>query len=193
MEIKGDLHNYIICFDNVLPKEIFFNFKKICKEYIKYQDALVVDNNSHKIDKKVRQTSMWNLTPVGVNSLTQVHWANFMFNTFNIFIKEYMKKIGCDELFQVNNIQVLKYGLWCHYVFHTDYCKSIPRAFSCIFLINDDYEGGDLIFKYPHSEKKTKIDKRENRMIIWPSNFLYPHSVLPVTKGERYSVVAWAL
>ena len=40
MEIKGDLHNYIICFDNVLPKEIFFNFKKICKEYIKYQSQL---------------------------------------------------------------------------------------------------------------------------------------------------------
>ena len=25
MEIKGDLHNYIICFDNVLPKEIVIN------------------------------------------------------------------------------------------------------------------------------------------------------------------------
>ena len=31
-----------------------------------------------------------------------------------------------------------------------------------------------------------------NRLIIWPSNFLFPHSVLPVTKGLRYSVVAWA-
>ncbi len=28
-------------------------------------------------------------------------------------------------------------------------------------------------------------------MIIFPSNFLYPHQVMPVTKGERYSIVSW--
>ena len=59
-------------------------------------------------------------------------------------------------------------------------------------FINDNYEGGELVFKYPNSEDTTKIDKKKNRIIIWPSNFLYPHSVFPVTKGERYSVVAWA-
>ena len=37
------------------------------------------------------------------------------------------------------------------------------------------------------------VEKKANRMIIWPSNFLYPHSVKPVTEGIRYSVVSWAL
>jgi hypothetical protein len=26
---------------------------------------------------------------------------------------------------------------------------------------------------------------------MFPSNFLYPHSVLPVTEGTRYSIVTW--
>jgi len=37
------------------------------------------------------------------------------------------------------------------------------------------------------------MDKLKNRMLIWPSNFMYPHLVKPVTKGIRYSVVSWAL
>jgi predicted 2-oxoglutarate/Fe(II)-dependent dioxygenase YbiX len=30
-------------------------------------------------------------------------------------------------------------------------------------------------------------------MLIWPSNFLYPHKVNPVKKGIRYSMVCWGL
>ena len=37
------------------------------------------------------------------------------------------------------------------------------------------------------------IEKKSNRMIVWPSNFLYPHAVKPVTEGIRYSIVSWAL
>ena len=29
-------------------------------------------------------------------------------------------------------------------------------------------------------------------VIIFPSNFMYPHRVEPVTKGARYSYVSWA-
>ena len=60
-------------------------------------------------------------------------------------------------------------------------------------MVNENYKGGELCFKYPKIDKITTIEKKENRMVIWPSNFLYPHMVKPVTEGERYSVVAWAL
>ena len=70
--------------------------------------------------------------------------------------------------------------------------RLLIEVMSCIYFINDDYEGGDLHFKYPNSDDVTVIQKKRNRIIVWPSNFLYPHSVKEVTKGERYSVVAWA-
>ena len=60
------------------------------------------------------------------------------------------------------------------------------------FFLNDDYEGGKLLFKFPGEILEYKINKQKNSVLVWPSNFLYPHSVTPVTKGERYSVVSWA-
>ena len=27
--------------------------------------------------------------------------------------------------------------------------------------------------------------------IVFPSNFCFPHAVLPVTKGERHSIITW--
>ena len=51
-----------------------------------------------------------------------------------------------------------------------------------------------LLTDYCRIKQRLNFDSFDfNRMIIWPSTFLYPHTVKPVTKGTRYSVVAWAL
>ena len=63
--------------------------------------------------------------------------------------------------------------------------KGIP-ILSIIGLLNDDYEGGELIM----FEDK-KIDTKKGDLLIFPSNFLYPHEITPVTKGVRYSYVSW--
>ena len=63
--------------------------------------------------------------------------------------------------------------------------RGIPTL-SIIGILNDDYEGGELIM----FEDK-KIDTKKGDLLIFPSNFLYPHEVAPVTKGVRYSYVSW--
>jgi predicted 2-oxoglutarate/Fe(II)-dependent dioxygenase YbiX len=64
--------------------------------------------------------------------------------------------------------------------------KGIPTL-SILGAINDDYEGGELIFW-----ESEKIVLKAGSIMIFPSNFMYPHKVLPVTKGTRYSYVSWA-
>ena len=27
--------------------------------------------------------------------------------------------------------------------------------------------------------------------IMFPSNFMYPHEIMPVTQGTRYSIITW--
>lgn len=192
MEINQDLHNYIVTFDNVLDENNLISFEKFCKE-INFQKAQVSNFGKQSLDEKTRKTLNFSLNNLNTKSLTEVHWCNFLNYIFTIFLKDYakIKEIPCFEY--LVDIQILKYVKQGHYKFHVDNCAAIHRIYSCIFLINDEYEGGDLIFKYPGTDKITKIEKKKNRLIIWPSNFLYPHSVLPVTNGERYSVVAWAL
>lgn len=63
--------------------------------------------------------------------------------------------------------------------------KGIPTL-SILGSLNDDYEGGELVFW----EQET-IKLKAGQIMIFPSNFMYPHKVLPVTKGTRYSYVSW--
>ena len=46
--------------------------------------------------------------------------------------------------------------------------------------------------KLPRTQKDIIIKGSPGDLVIWPSNFLFPHGVKPVKKGKRYTVVAWA-
>jgi len=63
--------------------------------------------------------------------------------------------------------------------------KGIPTL-SIVGLLNEDYEGGEFIM-FDDMEIKLK----QGDILIFPSNFLYPHKVNSVTKGIRDSFVSW--
>jgi hypothetical protein len=192
MEVNYDLHKYITIFDNALPLKNLKAFERICKDYKNFESAKIIGDKEQELDEKVRKVGTWGLNNLNTNSFTEVLWCNYLMKHFKNYITGYQDFHKVSGAWVIDDIQVLKYGVGGHYQFHTDYSPKIARQFSCIFFVNDNYDGGDLCFKYPNSEKITKIKKKANRMIVWPSNFLYPHCVSPVTKGERYSVVAWA-
>jgi hypothetical protein len=64
--------------------------------------------------------------------------------------------------------------------------KGIPTM-SSLILLNDDFEGGEFVMF-----ENEVIPLKAGDIMIFPSNFLYPHKVLPVTNGTRYSCVSWA-
>jgi predicted 2-oxoglutarate/Fe(II)-dependent dioxygenase YbiX len=73
-----------------------------------------------------------------------------------------------------------------------DHSVKNVRTLSLIYLINDDYEGGELKFHgIDRKEVIYKLPTEKNSLVMWPSNFVYPHSVSAVTKGIRYSLVGW--
>jgi predicted 2-oxoglutarate/Fe(II)-dependent dioxygenase YbiX len=61
-----------------------------------------------------------------------------------------------------------------------------PQATILLFL-NDDYEGGEIIIA------NKQFEPEKGSAIIFPSNFMYPHEVLKVTKGNRWSMVCWLM
>lgn len=63
------------------------------------------------------------------------------------------------------------------------------RKLSVVVQLSDpsEYEGGDL--KLHNSYNPVIINKEKGLIITFPSYTL--HEVTPVTKGERYSLVAW--
>ena len=193
MEINSSLYKYIKLFNNVMPNNVLENLIKICKESPHFQPAsIIADNFENVLNEKIRKTFSWEMKNIGVKSLTEVHWTNFLYYVFNNSIESYLKSLNLESSWCVSEIQILKYHVGGHYKFHIDNALNIPRTYSCILFLNDDYEGGDLVFKFPGEDNEYKIKTQKNSVVVWPSNFLYPHSVKPVTKGERYSVVSWA-
>ena len=63
--------------------------------------------------------------------------------------------------------------------------KGIP-ILSCLGVLNDNYEGGEFIMFDDY-----KIQLKQGDLLIFPSNFMYPHKVEPVKKGTRHSYVSW--
>ena len=57
---------------------------------------------------------------------------------------------------------------------------------SIIGFMNDDYEGGNMFL----CEDK-KIDVKKGSLLVFPSSFMYPHQITPITKGVRHSYVSW--
>ena len=189
MEIK----NFIKIYDEVLPWNVLTNL--ICfansQEFI---ETKVGANDVMRTDFNIRRTYTLPLSNLN-NNLSNVHWHNLLLNYFNNLLLKYQKDSNIlDFSFsRINDIEILKYENTGFYTWHVDHFADIPRTMSCILLLNNDYEGGNLCFRNPDGSGEWEVEVKPNRMIIWPSNFLYPHTVKPVTKGTRYSVVAWAI
>jgi len=76
---------------------------------------------------------------------------------------------------------------------HSDHIHSIFEGtrrgipiLSIVALLNDDFLGGDFVMF-----DDQKIDLEKGDILIFPSLFLYPHTVQKVTEGVRYSAASW--
>ena len=63
--------------------------------------------------------------------------------------------------------------------------KGVPIV-SIVANLNEDYEGSEF---YCRGEK---IELKTGDILLFPSNFMYPHEVRETIKGTRYSFVSWA-
>jgi predicted 2-oxoglutarate/Fe(II)-dependent dioxygenase YbiX len=197
MEIK----NFIKIYDEVLPWKVLSNLIRFAN-ISTFQEAKI-GGNKEVIEGKeekgvknfnIRRTYTLPLSKIN-NSMSNVHWNNLLESYFVKGLIRYQSDANILDYHygRVFDIEILKYENTGFYTWHVDHFSDIPRTMSCILLLNNDYEGGNICFRNPDGSDESEIEVKPNRMIIWPSNFLYPHTVKPVTKGKRYSVVAWSL
>jgi hypothetical protein len=96
-------------------------------------------------------------------------WQGFSEVRFNRYRPDTQMKIHCDHIHSMFDGQR----------------KGIPTL-TILGGLNNDYEGGELVFW-----QDTVVPLKEGEIMIFPSNFLYPHRVDLVKKGTRYSYVSW--
>jgi len=63
------------------------------------------------------------------------------------------------------------------------------RQLSGLAYLNDDYAGGELTFP----RQQVRIKPEAGDIVLFPSNFCFPHASTPVTQGTKYAVVTWGV
>ena len=142
----------------------------------------------------------------GDKELEVLHSEMFSFNIEKInetivqklhsTILEYIESFKFDWFYEWTGYSAIRFNRYFSGKIMQNHCDHIQSMFdgerrgipilSIVGILNDDYEGGELIM----FEDK-KIDTKKGDILIFPSNFLYPHEITPVTKGVRYSYVSW--
>lgn len=186
------LKKYISVYENFLNKKQLDKFLRFSKtrEFIRGSVGFEGATN-----KNIRDVGLLSLSPQK-KSYSEVHWANVLKSLLLYFFNDYVIKQdltqGYGRITNISQCDILKYGVSNHYKFHVDEAKGMNRFLSAIVFVNDDYEGGELVFRSRVDNAEEIVEKKAGSIVIWPSNFLFPHAVKPVTKGERYTVVSWA-
>jgi len=97
-------------------------------------------------------------------------WNGYSFVRFNKYDPNTLMRLHCDH------IQTLFDGTR----------KGIP-ILTILGALNDEYEGGEFVMF-----QDKVIPFPTGSIIVFPSNFMFPHQVLPVKSGVRYSFVSWS-
>ena len=185
----------------MLVQEAIFKIEKIitednCKKLISYMDKhcktkaeVMGKNNQPQTDTKTRDVLSHWLNP---NDYGAPPYYKIVEDAVIKAMSKYSKHIKFLGRLHLHEINLLKYEKGNFYIKHVDASSSLNRTISIIINLNEDYEGGDVLFFNPMTQMVySKADLKTGDMILFPSNFLYPHQVNEVTKGFRYSVVTW--
>ena len=171
------LTNYIKHYKESVPSDICDMIVKYAEQFpSRWENATTIQES----DKRVCES--WNiLTSDSIDDIVYkyITEASSKFcNTFPHF-----------NLTQDTGYQILRYKPGGKYDYHTDQHATYNREVTIILNLNDEYEGGNLChIKDNHIMKMGRGD-----IIIFPSNFMYPHRITPITSGVRYSIVTWAV
>ena len=111
------------------------------------------------------------------------------FSHINACVHQYRQYWSLD-LSSDEGYRVLKYPSGAEYRPHIDYHWENKRQLSLVGWLSDDFVGGELYFGH----LDLTVPCEAGSIILFPSNYVYRHSALPVEENSpyiKYSFVTW--
>ena len=188
--INENIKDYVKVYDNFLDKDFCESvvvelqdndwethsfYFPIKDKYVSFDNELAVSYNAKDKCSLQLNKKIWNAIDkyITVDFKGFENWFNgwngYTQVRFNKYVVGTTMKEHCDHI---------------HTIFDGKR-RGIP-VLSIVGALNEDYEGGDFIMW-----ETEKIELPQGSIMIFPSNFMYPHKVTPVTQGTRYSYVSW--
>lgn len=184
---KQPLDDYIFTLDNVVPEELC---DRILEEYRDCSFWMQTTIDTGVLDNTVRNCDIINISEgivIEKNFDVRKKIDEDFYVCASNAINEY-RKLFPEVASEIDTgYGLLRYNEGQFYLQHTDSFKSQQRSVSCSFLLNDDYVGGEFAF----FNREIMIRGKKGSIIMFPSNFMFPHEIMPVISGTRYSIITW--
>jgi len=179
-----DTEDYIGYYKDVVPHSLCWN---ITNYRFNFQPSTY---SSHKgktkiSSERVRMDEVW----IKNDNV----WYNDIKAIFEHAIKKYSEK---HLLFSVQHITDFRINRYLKGGFMSSHVDNIHHSHgqiygypqvSVLLFLNDDYKGGEFVV----ADRLYRPEK--GSAIVFPSNFMFPHEAKKVTKGIRWSIIAWLM
>lgn len=153
-------------------------------------EAAAVIKDSGSIDRQWRNCDTINMSLLKSQHSELESVDQIVFSAVTKAMQKYQQSVGVGVSISIDTgYQALRYREGGFYRLHIDHSTEFHRNVSCSLAINDDFEGG----KWSFFDGEVKIHVPAGAAVLFPSNFCFPHQILPVTKGTRYSIVTWLI
>jgi Rps23 Pro-64 3,4-dihydroxylase Tpa1-like proline 4-hydroxylase len=184
---KKSLEDYIFTLDNIVPSELCDRILKEYSECSFWTPTSVGDGNVNNQIRNCDTISISEQLVIEKNFDVRKRIDEDFYLCASKAINEY-RNLFPEVASEIDTgYGLLRYKEGQFYVQHTDSFKSQQRSVSCSFMLNDDYEGGEFAF----FDREIVIKGLKGSIVMFPSNFMYPHEIMPVTSGTRYSIITW--
>lgn len=184
---KKSVDKYIFTLDNVVSEELC---NRIIEEYHDCSFWVNASVGGGVVDCNIRHCDTINISTVEVldkNLEIRKKIDDDIFICASKALKEY-RTLFPEVASEIDTgYGLLRYNKGQFYTQHTDSFLNQQRSVSCSFLLNDDYIGGEFAF----FDKEIVIRGLKGSIIMFPSNFMFPHEIMPVISGTRYSIITW--
>jgi predicted 2-oxoglutarate/Fe(II)-dependent dioxygenase YbiX len=182
------LEQYIHVFNDILSEELC---DKVLKEYKTSDEWINTQIGAEgTVEKSIRNCKEIHLSCdeiLGRNYEVRKEIDELIHKSIHKVISKYIE-IHKDFTIDIDTgYNLLKYDEGEFYIEHTDSFKNQQRSLSCSLQLNDNYTGGEFAF----FGKDVIIKSKKGSAIVFPSNFMYPHEIMPVIQGTRYSIITW--
>lgn len=190
MSMSKNLHDYVKVYKDFMPVELcqkilpqlenaewtehtFYNAST--DELISHENELAISHDNVDGKQELMQRIWEVLHQYVMVDMESMHdwfdsWNGFSDVRFNRYDPSTKMKLHCDHIHSMFDGQR----------------KGVP-VLTVLGALNDGYTGGEFIM---FGDEVIEMPARS--VIVFPSNFLYPHEVRPVKSGIRYSFVSWA-
>jgi Rps23 Pro-64 3,4-dihydroxylase Tpa1-like proline 4-hydroxylase len=181
------LENYIHVFDNIVPAHFCEEILSEYKNSNDWLDALVGGGVVNKSSRNCNQILISDYQIISKNNDIRRSIDDRLHKCVMEAITKYHEEHPLFKIDIDTGYQLLRYNEGEFYTQHVDSFKEQQRSVSCSIILNEDYEGGEFAF----FDREIMIRSATGSVIMFPSNFMYPHEVMPVINGTRYSIITW--